>query len=261
MSNVSLVRNRWIDALLLVGGVACLVAGWAVPGIALLVVGAVAPLVRWTGRRRGAADVYDLVPESLSERHAAVVAAAELDGVVEPAAVVDAADDVLLETAALLVGRPPRGRAQWRLVEARVRALADVVAELEERHQAWVEARRELDEMAPPPAVETAPTERSGVPLRMLVAVLLPFFLTWDALAFAGRMALALVEGVAIRLRATGRVALRAGRVFTGAAAAARRSWTELRSTFATAARDARRVATAAGLRVRLRLRAARRLS
>ena len=78
----------------------------------------------------------------------------------DPSVVVDAADDVLLETAALLVGRPPRGAAQRRFVAARVRALTATAAELRERHEAWTEARAELDAIGPGVAAPAAPADR-----------------------------------------------------------------------------------------------------
>ena len=50
-------RRRWIDLLLVVSGVALAVAGWPIVGAALVALGMVTPLLRWSGRRRHD-DVY-----------------------------------------------------------------------------------------------------------------------------------------------------------------------------------------------------------
>ena len=263
-------RRLWIDALLVAGGGACVAAGWPAAGVPLVVTGLVLPGVRRLGARAGARDgrLHRLVPPELASAHRAVVAAARLPGV-DAAGVVEAADDLLLESAALLAGRPPRGAAQRRFVAARVRVMEETAAALEERHGAWTAARAEVDglatpglgdatEAAAPPEVVEA-RSRPGLLVGVLVVLLMPAFVAWDLVRGTGRAAVALADGVALRLRTAGVLAVRgicaAGRGVLRAGAA----WWALRRHLVVAAGEARHRVVAARLRVQLHLRRARR--
>src|SRR5438128_945035 len=86
-------RRRWVDLLLLGGGAVVFARGWLPIGALLIILGGVMPILSWCLRRRGGLDVYHLVPADLVESHRAVLAAAALPHVPDPAAVVRAADD------------------------------------------------------------------------------------------------------------------------------------------------------------------------
>src|SRR4051812_31422478 len=110
---LSVGRRRWIDLLLIVAGVAAIAAGWPLVGAPLFAFALVSPLLHWAGRRRRrAADLLRLVTPELAASYRALMEAARLPGIPDADEVVDAADDALLEAAAVLAGRPPRGAAQ-----------------------------------------------------------------------------------------------------------------------------------------------------
>src|SRR5439155_11423731 len=113
---LSVGRRTWIDAVLIAGGALCIAEGWYAVGAACVGLGALTPLLRWTGRSRHRRAASQLVTPELNEAHRELVAAALLPGVVEGSRLVEAADDLILESAALLVGRPARGAAQQRFV-------------------------------------------------------------------------------------------------------------------------------------------------
>ena len=251
--------RHWIDVLLVVSGLSLIAAGWPAVGAPLAGLGVVTPLLRWWSRRRGS-DLYHLVPPALADSHRAVVAAANLAGVPDGPAVAAAADDALLEAAAVLAGRPPRGAAQHRFTAARVQAMRDAATEMCEWHEAWTAARAELEVIAPTTSPPGPAPSRPGAMVGLLAVVLLPAFLAWDGGRLAVRCVLALFDGLALRLRATGRLFGRAACGLVGLAGLARRVWNDARAVLADAAVESRHRSVALRLRVRLRLRQARRV-
>jgi hypothetical protein len=140
-------RRTWIDLVLVLGGIACVTKGVAFVGVPLVSLGAVTPLLRFRRRERSEA-LAAFVPPELVEAHRGLVGAAALPGVVDGPEVIAAADDALLETAAFLVGRPPRGVAQRRFVATRVTVMRETERVLRERHKAFADAVVELDALA-----------------------------------------------------------------------------------------------------------------
>ncbi len=195
----------WIDALLVAAGVALAVAVDPLAGVPLVALGVVMPALRLSARRRtGGRGVAHLVPPEVAAAYADLHAAAALDGVPDGPDVVAEADNALLEVAAVLAGRPPRGSAQQRLVRVRVAAWTATAADLRTHHDSWREAVAELDALAPgpdradePPAQEPA----GGVLVGILLVALAPAFLAWELVTGAVRAAVALADGVALRLR------------------------------------------------------------
>jgi hypothetical protein len=260
-------RRRWIDVLLVAAGASLVAASpevgtWlSTLGIPLVALGLLTPLLRWSGRSRGIAGAVHLVPPELAESHRGVRAAASLPGVVDGPAAVDVADDSLLEVAALLGGGLPRGATQRRFVAARVRAMTAAAADLEQQHQAWVAAIAEVDALAPSPPLEAPLPRRDGPLVGVLVLVLLPGFLAWDLLCATARAGVALVEGLALRLRMASRLLARAASAAGALVGRARDVWTSARKDLAVATREAHHRVTAARIRLRLRLRRARRVA
>src|SRR4051812_38890644 len=78
---VTVGRRRWIDMLLGLGGVACLVNGWWAIGGALMGLALVTPVLHWAGRRGGARPAYHLVPAAVAASHRQLLVAAKLPGV------------------------------------------------------------------------------------------------------------------------------------------------------------------------------------
>jgi hypothetical protein len=106
----------WIDALLVTAGLVLAATGRPLAGVPLVALGLVLPGLRLSARRRsGRRGVLHLVPPDVAAAYADVRAAASLEGVPDGDAVIAAADDALLEMAAVLAGRPPKGAAQHRL--------------------------------------------------------------------------------------------------------------------------------------------------
>lgn len=235
-----------IDVLLVATGLACLAVGHWPAALALAGFGLVTPLAQRSGRKRFT-DPAALVPTDLADAHRQVVAAAALPGVEDAARVVEASEDALLEVVAVLGGRPPRGAAQRRLVAAHVTVLAGTAADLRERSEAWLAARAELGAvdvlpLAPPPPEAHDPLAAA------LTVVLGPFFVLWDGTCLAGRGVVALVDGLALRVR-----------TLAVLARAARGEWARARARVGGAAVEARHRFLAARARLRLRLRRARR--
>jgi hypothetical protein len=254
-------RRRWVDLLLVAGGAWLIVAGIPAAGAPLAALGLVLPVVHRLGTRGGARASSHLVPPELVQCHAALVAAATLPGVVDGPRVVESADDLMLEVAALLGGRPPRGAAQRRFVDARMRVLCDATADLRERHEAWVEATAEVQAMAPATEAPAGTAERRpGVLAGLLVVLLLPVFLTWDLVRGIGLGVVALFDGLALRLRSTGTLLVRGARRCGRTIALAGARWTAIRTGVAASACEAHARVVAARLRLRLHLRRARRI-
>jgi hypothetical protein len=87
----------------------------------------------------------------------------------------------------------------------------------------------------------------------------MPAFAAWDVAAALGRLVVAFVEGIALRLRAGSRLVV-AGVVGIGAAVrGARAVWHDARATVSQAAKEARRSVTAIRLRSHLHVRRLRR--
>src|SRR3954467_11751919 len=103
VAELSVGRRRWIDVLVIAGGVVALVYGSPFVGGPLLAFGLVMPLLQWAGRRqRGTGDLLRLVTPELASSYRTLVEATRLQGIDDARAVIDAADDAVLEVAALL---------------------------------------------------------------------------------------------------------------------------------------------------------------
>lgn len=253
-------RRIWIDLSLALAGAVCAWQGLYPVAIGLVLVALVAPVLRLRQRRRGDA-LLALVPDELADAYRSLVAATALPGVTDGAEALTAADDAVLETAVLLVGREPRGATQRRFVEARVAAMNDTAALLQERHDAVTEAMKELHEIGhvdEPPAPVPAEASNGGV-VRTFALALMPLFLLFDTAVGVVKLGRVLLEGVALRLRATGRIGVVALRHSWTVISEARLLWRSARSTMAAAWRDSRRTTTALRLRVRLQVRHLRR--
>ena len=257
----------WIDVVLVAAGAALAAGnGRPVAGLVLVGLGLVMPGLRLVTRRRtggGAAAVARLVPPDLAEAHAAVRAAATLPGVPDAAEVVAAADHSLLEVAAALAGREPRGAAQRRLVAGRVAALQQAESDLYAHHEAWREAVAEVDALAPtesgvghagPTSAGTA-ADRDGPMVTLMLILLAPLFLAWELVTGTLRALRALIDGVALRIRTAARAVLWAMHAARWLVARAVRQWSALRRRVVEAAGAARARFLAARLRLRLRFR------
>lgn len=256
----SLPRRRWIDVAIVATGVTAIASGWAAVGAIVVAFGLVMPLVHWTRRRDVASSVRHLVPPEVARAHADVLAAARLPGVPDPTMTAASADDVLVEVAAVLGGRPPRGAAHRRFVAARVAALQKAASELRDWHESWVAAQAELDLIDPKLLPQEAPSaRRGGVLTTVLVIVLFPAFLLWDAARGIGRGAISALDGLALRVRTAARLVVRAGRFTASMVVDATRRWTDVRDRILAAAREARARFVAGRVRLRAQTRLARR--
>ena len=254
-------RRQWVDVLLVVAGVSLTVAGWPIAGLPLILIGLLMPARSWfVNRHASGRSVARLVPPELAAAHAAVIDAASLPGVVGAQSTLAAADESLLEVAAVLAGDPPRGGAQRRFVAARVRVLDDAAHTLRERHDAWVAACAEVESLSgialpEPPEEEATDHALVGV----LVVALAPAFLFWEVVVGAGRGVIHLADGLVLRVRTAARLLVHAGRAVASLAAAVVRSWADWRRRVLAAMRAARHRFVAARVRLRLRWRQARR--
>ncbi len=254
-------RRIWIDLSLALAGAVCAWQGFYPVAVGLVLVALVAPVLRLRQRRRGD-SLLALVPDELADAYRSLVEATALPGVTDRAEALTAADDAVLEAAVLLVGREPRGATQRRFVEARVAAMNDTAALLRERHHAVTEAMKELDEIGHVDTTPTAPVPTrtsNGFVVRAFALALMPLFLLFDTAVGVVKLGRVLLEGVALRLRATGRIGLVALRHSWTVMSEARLLWRSARSTMAAAWRDSRRTTTALRLRVRLQVRHLRR--
>jgi hypothetical protein len=260
----------WIDALLVAAGLVLAATGRPLAGVPLVALGLVLPGLRLSARRRsGRRGVAHLVPPEVAAAYADLQAAASLEGVPDGGAVMAEADDALLEVAAVLVGRPPKGAAQHRLVRVHTEAWAATAADLRAHHESWREAVAELDALAPlPPAeadtkaegAESAETGTAGGWLvGALLVVLAPAFLAWELGTGAVRATVALADGLALRARTAGRALVWILRAGVALFARTLRRWAELRRRVVAAAAEARGRFLAARLRARLLLRRHRR--
>jgi hypothetical protein len=252
----------WIDALLVAAGLVLAATVQPLAGIPLVALGLVMPVLRLSARRRhGRRGVSHLVPPEVAAAHADLRDAAALPGVPDGKAVMDAADHALLEVAAVLAGRPPRGAAQQRLVRVHVEAWATTAAELRAHHESWQEAVAELDALAPPPGTDGGPEARRAEPeaggwlVGALLVVLAPLFLAWELATGLVRAVVALADGLALRVRTAGRALVWSLQAAGSLVARTVRRWAELRRRVVAAAAEARGRFLAARLRVRLRLR------
>jgi hypothetical protein len=207
-------------------------------------------------RRDRCRSLRRLVPDEVVVAHERVRVAARRPGTTDPGVAVTAADDVLLEVAALLAGRQPDGEAQVAYVAARTSYLDDLATALEERGDAWRQATIELDSLSPADAVAPADRPaRDGLLVGALLVALSPFFLLWDLVRGVAVGAVAAIHAVGRALRSG--VAAVAG-CFRGigrSVVAALRRWRSYRDRIAAAVREARARVVAARLRLRLRLR------
>lgn len=252
--------TRWTDVLLLLAGVALAVAGRPEAGAPVALLGLLMPLLTWQAGRAGRGRaLYRKVPSDVAVAHRNVLAAAGLPGVADADEVVDDADDALLEVAALLGGRPPRGATQRRFVAARVAAMVSTTDDLRERHQLWTEAAAEVDAIGSP--VPAAEESRGGVLVVVFVGLLFPLFLGWDLVRGVGRAVVGVVEGLALRVRTAGRLVVQGVASVGGLVARAFHAWASMRDRVVESAREAHHRVAAARLRMRLRLRRARRIA
>jgi hypothetical protein len=235
--------TRWIDLLLVTAGAILALHGLALAGVPLMLVALLLPFRQWRARRAGGIDhLLPLVPSEVADAHQAVVAAAGRPGIVDPADAITAADELVLEVAAVLGGRPARRSSQRRFVEVRLAALERLVTELTERHEAWRAAMDELDALASPELGVTAvePPAGSTWLSTLLLVLLAPAFLFVDLLRGVVRLAVALFEGVALRIRTVVDLVL-AGLAAVGRAiAGALVSWRALVASVRLAVRTAR---------------------
>lgn len=261
-TNLDLASRRiWIDLSLAAAGALCAWQGLYAVAAPLVLFALVAPALRLRQRRRGEA-LLSLVPAELADAHRALAEAAALPGVLDGAEALSAADDAVLETAVLLVGQPPRGATQRRFVEARVTAINDMATAMRERHDAVAEAMRELDAFTPtdsPVATEASAEPSPGFVVRVFALASMPVFLVFDLFVGILKAVRALIEGIALRLRATGRVGLTVLRHSWSVLAEARSVWRSIRTTTGQALRDGRRSTTSLRLQVRLQVRQMRR--
>jgi hypothetical protein len=250
----STTTHVWIDLVLIGAGGALAHAGWPVAGALVAGFGVMVPAVRWFGGRGRSVDrAIRLVPPELASAHQEVVAAATL---ADPAAV-DAADDLVLEAAAIFAGRPVRGGAQRRYVQSRAETLAGMAAELTERAEALSAAHAELA----PYSVDVYPpasADRDTFAMVLLV-VFAPAFVVWEVLAGVVTLSWALADGVMLRGRTLGRLTVRGATTLVGTVSRTVRRWSELRQRVKASWQEARHRFVAAKLRLRLRLRLARR--
>jgi hypothetical protein len=261
-------RRRLVDAALVLAGGAAVAAGVPLAGVPLILLGVVSPVLVWAAGRRGeVGDVAALVPDDVRTAHGELLAAAALPGVGDTRELVAAANDSVIEVAALLCGRPPRGRTQERFVAARVVAFRSEAEQLWERHDALNEARAELDRLDPPAVVAAASAEGepdwergSGVLVAAFVVMMMPAFLAGDLARGLGRLVLTFASGVALRARTVVRLVLSTLAGFGRLLARSFRAWRAIRAQVVAAARDAHRQVVSVRLRIRLSARRARRL-
>jgi hypothetical protein len=211
------------------------------------------------GRRSSMQRPYELVPANAVAAHRELVAAAARPGVEGGDHAIPAGDVALLEIAALLGGREPRGGAQRRFVAARIAAMQELTAELAERADAWAAARDEVGKIAVPLEAPAA-QPRVGFVVRALTVVLLPAFLALDLFAALGGLGVAIVDGVVLRVRALLLLAGHGLRSLVAAVARAREQWARARAAAREALAEARARAAASRMRLRLRLRRVRRV-
>lgn len=252
--------TRWTDVLLLLAGLAFAIAGRPEVGAPVALLGLLMPLLTWRAGRAGRGRaLYRHVPSEVAAAHRDVLTAAARPGVAHAGDAVDDADDALLEVAALLGGRPPRGASQRRFVAARVTAMVSSSDDLRERHQLWTEATAEVDAIGSP--VPPAEESRGGVLVTVFVALLFPLFLGWDLVRGVGRAVVGFVEGLALRVRTAGRLVVQAVASLGGLVVSAFRAWASVRDRVVESAREAHHRVAAARLRMRLRFRRARRIA
>jgi hypothetical protein len=258
------VRRWWIDVLLVAVGGAAFAAGSPVGAAALVAIGLAVPLVHVIGVRGRTVDrAFRFAPTELAQRHERVRRAAARLGQDATAAraAVDRADDVVLEAAAIFGGRPVRGATHRRYVQQRCALLDHLTVELTDRAKALAAATAEVDELDPLPTTGTdrdlasSPSPSSSDPLATALLVLLgPLFVAWELGATFVRGAIALVDGIALRLRTIARLSARAFVAVCRSVLVAARRWRDARDRLAVSWREARRQFAVARFRVRLRL-------
>lgn len=292
-------NHWWVDGIVvLAAGALIAVEPTAVPTVgaaAAVIVAALAyPAVQlWRRSRIGPDRLYGHVPDDVADLHRRAIDAAGLDGVVRAGEFRRVADDALWDTAALLAGRPPRGGAQRRYVAARCAVLASVASDCRERHEAWNAALVEVAALAtahpadgtevggagPGPGRadrdsadrdradrdcadgDSADRESSGRATTAALVVLAPIFLWWDGVVGIRRLAVAFVDGVALRVRTLSRAVVQAAgavaRRLVAVLVGVRARWQEFRRTVGRAVVEARTRFVAGRLRMRRRVRLA----
>jgi hypothetical protein len=247
-------RRRWVDVLLLVAAGAVTAAGSWQAGAAIAVLALSSPIIERVRRPGSAARALSVVPAELAAAHESLLRAVATLDPEERRSILDLGDDIVLEVAAVLGGRPARGGAQHRCVAARIATLSALTEELLERQGSLDAARDELGV----PAADEVEGVRGGGPLVLVfVALLVPFMVGWEVARGVVHIGIALWDGIALRLRGVVRFAAWAvtalGPALTDALAlvgAARRR-------ISASAREAAGVVRAARTRVILRSRRA----
>ena len=185
-----------------------------------------------------------MVPDELAAAYRDVVAAASLPGVARP-------EESMREPAISCSRWPPSSvdpvRAEHRSGASSTfapAALETVAVELRERHTAWQRAVEELDAAVPAPAdpVKEAPDPAgTGWLSIVFLVVLAPAFVLVDGARLLVRTGLALLDGLALRLRTVVDLvrhgAVVVGRVITDTL----RRWRELSALVMASVRRARR--------------------
>ena len=258
--NEAASSRGWIDLVLICLGGLLMVAGWLVAGVAAAGFGLVMPAVRWFGMRgRPVARALALVPAEVALAHREVTVAAGLVGHAEGVAAVQVVDDLVLEAAAIFAGRPVRGGAQRRYVASRAETMAALASDLHERAEALTAARAEV---AGESCTVLLPADSNPDPdtwATVLLVLFAPAFVAWEIAAGLARLLWVLCDGIALRVRTLGRLAVRAtGSVRTTVIRTARR-WTDVRQRVKASCQEARHRFIAAKVQVRIRLRLARR--
>src|SRR5205823_1455134 len=136
---------------------------------------------------------------------------------------------------------------------------ADTAAALRERHAAWTQARAEVDAISFVAIPERHPQPSRDPVVGVLVVVLLPAFVGWDLLRAAGHGLVALVDGLALRVRTLGCLVVRAAAGVVAVLERVGHAWAGVRARLTFAASEARHRFVVARLRLRLRLRQIRR--
>lgn len=144
------LRAGWLDAALVIGGIALIVTGLPVLGAVVVVLGAVLPLRSWGRRRARAAGARVLVAGGAVDE--LVAAYGELWRAGPPdAELADPAHGAVREVAVLLAGRPVRTIAEVALVTERARLIRAASAARPARSDgvATADAYAELDRFDP----------------------------------------------------------------------------------------------------------------
>jgi hypothetical protein len=270
-------RQGWIDLLLVAAGFATIVLSWPAIGPCLVAAfliafGLVMPALNASAVRRSRDhSLLHLVPIEMADCFRSLRTATELAGVGDQQETRDAADEMVIDVAAILGGRSAKGGSQRRFVDCRMQVMAHLEADLSERHEVWNAALAEVDALDAPQASGDADAGRevpkasdedqpdNGCLVRVFVVVLMPFLLFWELCRGAVRGVVALVDGLALRGRTVLRFAWRAVRRAAAALRSVFRQWNLLRQRVILSFKTARHELAAVRARMHRQLRITRR--